>query len=350
MPSTAAPTSPRFLEACRRRKTDATPIWLMRQAGRYLPEYRKIRETATLLEMCERPELAAEVTLQPLRRFDLDAAILFADILLVPRAMGLKLEFVKGEGPVLTPPIRSRRELARLREPDPHESLGFVLDAVRIVRRELAPGKALIGFAGAPFTVASYMVEGGPSDDYRTTKAMMHGDAPLWRALMMKLSRATIRYLRAQVEAGAQAVQLFDSWVGSLSPEDYERFVRPYSKLVIDEVSELGVPVISFGTGNSGFLDRFAAAGGDVVGADWRIPLDEAWSKIGRGRAIQGNLDPVLLTSGPTRAVLGAARRILERAGGRPGHIFNLGHGVLPTTPPERVKALVDFVHHESAR
>ena len=340
----------RFLRACRRQPVDATPIWLMRQAGRYLPEYRKIREKASLLEMCENPALAAEVTLQPLRRFDLDAAILFADILLLPRAMGLRLEFVKGEGPRLSPPVRSAKAVARLREPDPREKLGNVLDAIRLIRRALAPDKALIGFAGAPFTVASYMVEGGPSDHYLATKAMMHGEPALWKALMTRLARATAAYLVAQVEAGAQAIQLFDSWVGELSAEDYERFAKPYSKHVLDAVSKMGVPLISFGTGNSGFLDRFSSAGGDVVGADWRIPLDEAWRRIGPGRAVQGNLDPVLLAAGPTKAMLAGAKGVLARAGGRNGHIFNLGHGVLPMTPPERVKALVDFVHEESER
>ncbi|MBI5202221.1 MAG: uroporphyrinogen decarboxylase [Elusimicrobia bacterium] len=349
MPSIAAPTS-RFLRACRRQAVDATPIWLMRQAGRYLPEYRKIREKATLIQMCENPALAAEVTIQPLRRFDLDAAILFADILLLPRAMGLHLEFVKGEGPRLTPPMRTAKAVARLREDDPRQTLGYVMDAIRLIRRELKPGKALIGFAGAPFTVASYMVEGGPSDHYLVTKAMMHGEPQLWKALMTKLARATSAYLVAQVEAGAQAIQLFDSWVGELSASDYERFVKPHSKQVLDAVSKTGVPVISFGTGNSGFLGRFASAGGDVVGADWRIPLDEAWKLIGRDRAIQGNLDPILLASGPTKAMLAAAKAVLERAGGRNGHIFNLGHGVLPMTPPERVKALVDFVHDASRR
>ena len=342
--------TPRFLAACRRQRTDATPIWLMRQAGRYLPEYRKIREKATLLEMCERPEWAAEVTLQPLRRFDLDAAILFADILLVPRAMGLKLEFVKGEGPSLSPAVRTMRDVARLRETAPEESLAFVLDAVRLVRRALPEGKALIGFAGAPFTVASYVIEGGPSDHYLRTKAMMHGEPKTWDALMGKLARMTASYLRAQVAAGAQAIQLFDSWVGNLSAPDYERFVLPYSREVIRAVAKTGVPVIHFGTGTGGFIERLAAAGGDVVGVDWATPLDEAWKRIGRSRAVQGNLDPVLLAAAPTKALLAAAKDVLRRAGGRRGHIFNLGHGVLPMTPPEQVRRLVEFVHEETCR
>ncbi|MBI4422341.1 MAG: uroporphyrinogen decarboxylase [Elusimicrobia bacterium] len=340
----------RFLAACRREPVDATPIWLMRQAGRYLPEYRRIREKATLLEMCDRPELAAEVTLQPLRRFALDAAILFADILLVPRAMGLRLEFVKGEGPALSPPVRGLRDVSRLREAAPEEGFGSVLEAVRLIRRELRPEVALIGFAGAPFTVASYMIEGGPSDHYLKAKAMMHGDPAAWRALMGKIARVTAGYLTAQVAAGAQAVQLFDSWAGALSAADYERFVLPYSRRIIAAVSRTGVPVIHFGTGTSGFFERFASAGSDVVGVDWREPLDAAWRRLGPRQAVQGNLDPTLLIAAPRAALRRAAAEVLRQAGGRPGHIFNLGHGVLPPTDPDRVKALVDWVHEDSAR
>ena len=339
-------TVPRLLAACRRQKTDVTPIWLMRQACRYLPEYRKIREKAGFLEMCGNPALAAEVTLQPLRRFDLDAAILFADILLVPRAMGLKLEFVKGEGPALSPAVRTAKDIDRLRLPVPEEDLSFVLEAIRLVRRELPASKTMLAFAGAPFTVASYMIEGGPSEHYLKTKAMMHGAPKLWRALMSKLARATAAYLRAQVAAGAQAVQLFDSWAGALSAADYERFVLPYSREVIRSVKRAGVPVIHFGTGTGGFLETFASAGSDVVGVDSSTPLDGAWRRGGYARAVQGNLDPVLLAAAPTKAVLAAAADVLRRAGGRRGHIFNLGHGVLPMTPPDQVRRLVDFVHH----
>ncbi len=316
----------------------------MRQAGRYLPEYRRIREKNTLLEMCERPELAAEVTLQPLRRFDLDAAILFADILLPARAMGVKLEFKKGEGPVLTPPVRGAAAIGRLREFEPREELSFVLEALRLIRRELdKPGApALIGFAGAPFTVASYLVEGGPSDHYLRTKGLMHGEPRLWGKLMGKLSRVTIAYLSAQVEAGAQAVQLFDSWAGALSPEDYRRFVLPHSRAVISALKRKGIPVIHFGTGNSGFIEDFSA-GADVVGIDWRLPLDAAWRRLGPV-AVQGNLDPALLFA-PKDELKAAVRGVLRRARGRRGHIFNLGHGILPGTPPESVRAVADWVH-----
>lgn len=339
---------PRFLRACRRQAVDATPVWFMRQAGRFMPEYRRLREKYTILELCERPELAAEVTLQPLKAFPVDAGIIFADILLPARPMGLRLEFLKGEGPALSPAVRTVKDVERLREFDPKESLGFVLEAIRIVRRESA--LPLIGFAGAPFTLASYLVEGGPSDHYLKTKAMMHAEPELWHRLMSKLARITAAYLRAQVEAGAQAVQLFDSWVGCLSRDDYSQFVLPHSQAVLKSVAVAGVPTIHFGTGTSGFLKDFASAGGNVVGIDWRTPLDKAWKCIGYARGIQGNLDPALLASAPRTVLKRVVLSILLRAKARRGHIFNLGHGILPSTPVDNVRAVADWVHELSAR
>ncbi|MBI4386604.1 MAG: uroporphyrinogen decarboxylase [Elusimicrobia bacterium] len=343
----------RFLEACARRPVDATPVWFMRQAGRYMAEYRALRKRYSILELCERPELAAEVTLQPVRRFGVDAAILFADILLPARPLGLKLDFVRGEGPALSPPIRARRDVERLRDFDPRQGLPYVLEAVRIVRRELAATSggrvALIGFAGAPFTLASYLVEGGSSGHYFETKRMMYQDPKTWRALMEKLSRVTARYLEAQIEAGAQAVQLFDSWVGALSAADYRRFVLPYSRYVLESLRACKVPTIHFGTGTSGFLEEFREAGGDVIGVDWRIPLGRAWKKIGYGRAIQGNLDPVVLACGSGSELRDAVRAVLKEAAGRAGHIFNLGHGILPQTPVENVEAVVGWVRKYGA-
>ncbi|MFH1723376.1 MAG: uroporphyrinogen decarboxylase [Elusimicrobiota bacterium] len=343
------PVETRFLRACRRKPVDATPVWFMRQAGRYLPQYRRLRARYSMLELCESPEAAAEVTLQPVRLLGVDAAILFADILLPLRPMGLRLAFLKGEGPAVTPPVRAARDVERLREPDPREGLGFVLETVRTVRRELDGEVPLIGFAGAPFTLASYMIEGGPSRDYRHTKAMMRAAPGLWRSLMTKLAGVTAEYLKAQVAAGAQAVQLFDSWVGALSKTDYERFVQPYSARVLRAVARTGVPAVHFGTGTAPFLESFRDAGGDAIGVDWRLPLDEAWRRVGRGRAIQGNLDPTHLLL-PLGALKPAVRDVVRRAGGRPGHIFNLGHGVLPQTPPGHVRAVVDWVHEWTSR
>ncbi|MBI3297640.1 MAG: uroporphyrinogen decarboxylase [Elusimicrobia bacterium] len=338
----------RFLDACRLKKVDATPVWFMRQAGRYMPEYRAIRRKASFLEMCTDPAIAAEVTLQPVRFMAVDAAILYADILLLARPMGLKLEFVKGEGPVLTPPVRSAKAVAALRAFDPDVELGFVMDAIRLVRRELAGRIPLIGFAGAPFTVASYFIEGGPSKDYRWTKLMMHAEPRLWAALMAKIADATAAYLRAQVAAGAQALQLFDSWVGALSREDYLRSVKPWSDRVLAAARRTGVPVVTFGTGTAPFLEDFADSPADVVGVDWRLPLDAAWRRIGK-RAIQGNMDPVLLFL-PRPQLKKAVRAVLAEAGGRRGHVFNLGHGILQETPPDNVRAVADWVHEWTAR
>ena len=321
----------------------------MRQAGRYLPEYRRLRRRHSILELCARPEAAAEVTLQPVRRLGVDAAILFADILLPVRPMGLRLAFRKGEGPSLTPPIRTRRDIARLKIFAPEEGLGFVLKAIRLVRRELGGRVPLIGFAGAPFTLASYMIEGGPSKNFSRTKTMMWAAPDAWKDLMERLARVTTAYLKAQIDAGAQAVQLFDSWAGALAKTDYERYVLPYSRRVLGAVSRAGVPVLHFATGTAHFLESFRDAGGDVVGVDWRQPIDEAWKRIGRGRAVQGNLDPVALLL-PRKELRKAVRDVVSRADGRRGHIFNLGHGVLPQTPPDNVRAVVDWVHEWTTR
>jgi len=321
----------------------------MRQAGRYMPEYRRIREKHTLLEIVEQPELAAEVTLQPVRAFDVDAAILFADILLPVVPMGLHLEFIKGEGPAISDAVRSAAAVQKLRVVDAESDLGHVLEAVRLVRAELPPEVALIGFAGAPFTVASYMIEGGPSRDYRYTKTLMHAEPQVWEALMDKLADSLADYLLGQVQAGAQAVQLFDSWVGALTPQDYERFVLPYSRRVLGTVQASGVPVIHFGTGTATLLKLMKQAGGTVIGLDWRIPLDEGWDTLGEDIAVQGNLDPVALFQ-PLPVLRSQIEDVLHRAGGRPGHVFNLGHGILQHTPVENVRAAVEMVHELSAK
>jgi uroporphyrinogen decarboxylase len=339
----------RFLRACRREPTDATPIWLMRQAGRYMAEYRALREQYTILEMIQTPELAGEVTLQPIRAFDLDAAIIFADILPPLMGMGLELDFVRGEGPVLYNPVRSPADVSALRVHPPEETLGFTLEAIRLVRRELdGRGIPLIGFSGAPFTLAAYAVEGGSSRNYTEVKQFMMAEPQAWGSLMSKLSEVVGQYLLAQARAGTQALQIFDSWVGHLSPADYRDYVMPYSKRAIDMAKQAGVPIIHFGTDTSGMLELLRDAGGDVIGVDWRIDLDTAWNRLGDGVAVQGNLDPAALFA-PWPELKKRARQVLDQAGGRPGHIFNLGHGILPGTPVENVKRLVDFVHEYSA-
>lgn len=337
------PMHDRFLRACRREPTDVTPVWFMRQAGRYMPEYLELRKKHTLLEICKQPELALEVTLQPLR-LGMDAAILFADILLPLEPMGAPFEFAKGEGPVIHEPARDRAAIERLRVFDPEEGLGYVLEAIRLIRRELDGKTPLIGFAGAPFTIASYLVEGGKSSDYRLTKRMMWGEPDTFALLMGKIAEVVRRYLRAQIEAGAQAVQLFDSWVGALSPEDYREHVFPHVRHILRDVETMGVPVIHFGTNTASLLEAQRDAGGTVIGVDWRTPLGDAWRRIGYDRAIQGNLDPLLLCA-PREVVERRAKAILNEAGGRPGHIFNLGHGIIPETPVDTVKAVIDLVH-----
>jgi uroporphyrinogen decarboxylase len=335
----------RFLRACRSQSVDATPVWFMRQAGRYMPEYRELRKSHTILELAKSPELACEVTLQPIRALPVDAAILFADILLIVEPMGLKLKFAPG--PLISNPVRTAADVKALRVAGAAAGLDFVSRAVRLIRRELDGKKALIGFAGAPFTVASYMIEGGPSDHYKITKAMMTDRPDLWDALMKKVRTVTAEYLEAQVAAGAQAVQLFDSWIGALTPDQYRRFVRPHSKWILERLEKTGVPVISFGTGTNGFLEDFAGAGGTVIGVDWRIDLDEARRRIG-GKAVQGNLDPILLFSAK-KSLKDAVKDIVRRNGGRRGHIFNLGHGILPTTPVDNVRRVAEWVHEFSA-
>jgi len=334
----------RFLRACRRQPVDATPVWFMRQAGRYMSEYRALRERYSMLELCRDPDLATEVTLQPISRLPLDAAIIFSDLLLPLEHMGIPFDFVKGDGPQIAAPLRTEADIDRVRPFEPRESLGHVLQAIRQVKAELNGLVPLIGFVGAPFTLASYAIEGGHSNHYARAKALMFGRPAAWHRLCSRFAEMAGEYLVAQVEAGADAVQVFDSWVGALGPADYREFVLPHSRRIFDIVRPTGVPTIHFGTGTATLLDVMAEAGSDVVGADWRIPLDEAWRLIGPDRAIQGNLDPTLLLA-PRDRLVAAADDVLRRAGGRPGHIFNLGHGILPGTPVESVEALAEFVH-----
>lgn len=338
----------RFLKACRREPVDCTPVWLMRQAGRYMSEYREVRNRVPFLTMCKTPELAAEVTLQPVEKLGVDAAILFADILLPLEPMGVQIEFAQNEGPVIHNPIRTLADVKTLRIIEPEEDVSFVVEAVKLVRQKLNGRVPLIGFSGAPFTLASYIVEGGHSRNYIRIKSMMYNDPSTYHSLMDKVAQVVARYLNAQIRAGAQAVQLFDSWVGCLSPRDYEEFVLPHTHRVIKEL-EGGVPVVHFATGSSTFLELMKKAGGDVIGIDWRIDLDVAWQRLGYNVAIQGNLDPVVLFASPEE-IERRARGILEQAGGRPGHIFNLGHGILPETPVKNVIALVEAVHKHGKR
>jgi uroporphyrinogen decarboxylase len=319
----------------------------MRQAGRYMAEYRAIRAQAPILEICHRPELAAEVTLQPIERLHVDAAIIFADILLPFEPLGLGLAFEEGEGPVVHRPVRTAEDVSRLPEVDPESGLGHVLEAIRLTRRLLPSHIPLIGFAGAPFTLASYAIEGGSSRSFAETKRLMYGDPETWHALLDRLAALVGRFLAAQVQAGAEALQLFDSWVGCLSPSDYRQYVLPHSARAIAVAQEAGVPVIHFGTNTSNLLELMAEAGGDVIGVDWRIPLDVAWQKV-PGRAIQGNLDPCALFA-PLDHLREKVHDVLRRASGRPGHIFNLGHGILPSTSPDAVRAVVDMVREWSA-
>ncbi|MBI3001086.1 MAG: uroporphyrinogen decarboxylase [Deltaproteobacteria bacterium] len=337
-----------FLAACRREKTPYTPVWLMRQAGRYMEEYRRLRSEFSFIDLCRRPELAAEITLLPVDRLGVDAAIIFSDILLLLEPMGVGLEYGRGDGPVIRRPVRSGSEVGGLAEVEPEKSLGFVFEAIQRSCAALGGRVPLIGFSGAPFTLASYLIEGGSSRNYIYTKRLMYYEAEAWRALMERLVRAIARYLNAQIAAGAEAVQIFDSWVGCLSPQDYQQYVLPYSCATIEALTR-GVPVIHFSTGTAGLLRHIRAAGGDILGLDWRVNLDEAWESVGYDVGIQGNLDPVALLA-PVDEIHRKVAEILRRAGGRPGHIFNLGHGVLPDTPVEHVIAMVQAVHELSAR
>ena len=338
----------RFLKACRRGAVDATPVWFMRQAGRYMAEYRALRERHSLLEICRTPDLATEVTLQPVRRIDVDAAILFSDLLLPLEPMGLPFDFVKGEGPQLDRPIADATDIDRLRVFEPRESLRHVLAAIRQIQNELEDRVPLIGFAGAPFTLASYAIEGGHSNNFAKTKSLMYGHPDAWHRLCEKLADVVSDYLLAQIEAGVDAVQVFDSWVGTLSAADYREFALPHTRRIFDAIAGR-VPSIHFGTGTATILEELREAGGDVIGVDWRIPLDVAWDRIGFDHAVQGNLDPTLLL-GPVARMFHQTDDILRRIGGRPGHIFNLGHGILPSTPLEHVQMLAQYVHSASRR
>jgi len=332
----------RFLDACRRRPTDVRPVWFMRQAGRYMKQYRDIRARHTILEICKRPDLAAAVTLQPVEVLDVDAAIIFADLLLPVEPMGLKLEFLQGEGPHIDNPIRTSSDVDSLSISNT-DDLGYVGEAIQQVVKALAGRVPVIGFVGAPFTLASYMIEGGPSKTFLKTKQMMYRDETLWRRLMGKLVDVLGSFALMQVSSGARVIQVFDSWVGALGPDDYVRFVAPYSRALIERIRSTGAPVIHFGTGAAGFFRELHAAGGDVMGVDWRINIDQAWMDISYRSAIQGNLDPAVLMA-PLPELKMRVHELLKRTGSRPGHIFNLGHGILPETPVENVKACVEIV------
>lgn len=338
-----------FLKACRKEKAGFTPVWLMRQAGRYMKEYMAIREKHTFLEMCRKPEIACEVTLQPIKAFDLDAAIIFADILLPLDGMGINLEFTKGEGPSISNPVRTRKDIDAVKVIKPEQDVPYLLEAIKMVRKELNGKVPLIGFSGAPFTLASYIIEGEGSKNYINTKKLMYSDPEGWKVLMDKISEVVIVYLEAQIAAGAQVVQLFDSWVGCLGPDDFKKFALPYTKRIIETVSKKGVPVINFGTNTGTYLDLVKQGGGDVIGVDWKVRLDDAWKIIGHDKAIQGNLDPVVLF-GPVSEIRKRVKEIIDMAEGRPGHIFNLGHGIILGTPVDNVRAVIDAVHEFSGK
>ncbi len=344
----SAASSAPFLMACRRLATPFTPVWLMRQAGRYMPEYRAMRARHGFLELCKSPAAAAEVTLQPVDKLGVDAAILFADILLVLEPLGVGLEFTRGEGPHIERPVRSADDVTRLPAVAVDETVSFVFETIRLVRAQLGGRVPLIGFAGAPFTLASYLIEGGPSREFLRTKSFMRDEPAAWHALMTRLADITVAYVNGQIAAGVEAVQLFDSWVGTLAPADYRDSVLRHSQSVMKRLTP-GVPVIHFGTGTAGLLHLMKAAGGDVIGLDWRVDLAPTWERLGPDVAVQGNLDPAVLLAG-----LGEIRRgvkeILDAVGGRPGHIFNLGHGIHKETPVDHVVALVDMVHELSSR
>lgn len=337
-----------FLVACRRENTPYTPVWLMRQAGRYMEEYRKLRAQFSFLDLCKRPDLAAEITVTPVERLGVDAAILFADILLLLEPMGVELEYSKDDGPLIHSQVRTRTDVEQLLEFDPQEALPFVFETVRKSCVALNGKVPLIGFSGAPFTLASYLIEGGGSRNYLRTKRLIYSDPGAWRALMERLTQAVARYLNAQIAAGVEVVQLFDSWAGCMSPDDYQKYVLPHTRATIAAMTP-GIPVIHFSTGTAGFLRSLRAAGGDIIGLDWRVNLDEAWECLGYDVGVQGNLDPAALIASP-KEIRRRVSDILRRADGRPGHIFNLGHGILPDTPVDNVIAMVRAVHELSAR
>lgn len=336
------------MKACRLEPTDVTPVWLMRQAGRYMEEYREVRAQTTFLELCKNPQLCSEVMCTAVKRLGVDAAIIFSDLLPILEPMGLDLEFAQGEGPVIHNPVREGADVERVLELESIDSLHFVTETVRQTRADLPEDLPLIGFAGAPFTLASYAIEGGSSRNYLYTKTLMYRDEGAWRALMERFVRAVTLYLNAQIAAGAQCVQLFDSWAGCLGPDDYRRYALPYVREIIAGIVP-GVPVINFGAGNPALLPLLAAGGSAVIGVDWRVRLDEAWATVGHDRAVQGNLDPTILLA-DREEIRRRAKDVLDQAAGRPGHIFNLGHGILQQTPVDNAIALVDAVHELSSR
>lgn len=341
----------RFLDACHLRQPDATPVWFMRQAGRCLVEYRELRKRFNddILKMARTPDVAAQISLMPVEKFGVDGAVLYADIMLPLAGMGIDVEIEPEVGPIIHNPVRTMQAVEALRVIDAEESTPFVLEAIRLLRRELEGKQAIIGFSGAPFTLACYMIEGRPSRDYALAKALMYGQPAVWHALMEKITEVVIRYLRAQVQAGVDVVQLFDSWVGALSPSVYRRFVLPYSRRIFEAVKQTGAPAIHFGTDTASLLEAITEAGGDVISVDWRVDLDDAWARVGAERGIQGNLDPTLLLT-RWETVEQGMQDVLRRAGNRPGHIFNLGHGVLAATNPDLLRRLVDAVHEATAR
>jgi uroporphyrinogen decarboxylase len=336
------------MKACRREPVDATPVWLMRQAGRYMREYRNLRARVPFLTLCKDPSLVSEVTVTAAQKLGVDAAIIFADLLLIVEPLGFELEYASGDGPLVRPPLREAASVGRLREVEPQESLGYLFEAIRQTRADLQPEMPLLGFAAAPFTLASYLIEGSGSRNYIHTKKLMYGEPEAWRALMEHLARNLARYINAQIAAGVQAVQIFDTWIGCLGPRDYRDFVLPYTRTLVRGIHP-GTPVIQFGTGTSMLLESIREAGGDIIGLDHHVELDEAWARLGYDVGVQGNLDPAVLYA-PPAYIRTRVRRILDQACGRPGHIFNLGHGILPGTPEEHVVALVDCVHEMSNR
>jgi uroporphyrinogen decarboxylase len=339
----------RMLAACRRREVDRTPVWFMRQAGRCLADYRRLRERYDILTITRTPELCAAVTRMPVDQLGVDGAVLYADIMLPLYGMGVPFSIDPGVGPIVHEPVRDERAVAALRVVEPEEATPDLFETIRMLRKELDGRAALLGFAGAPYTLASYLIEGRPTKEHARAKALMYGDEALWAQLMETLTEVTIRYLRAQVEAGAQVIQLFDSWMGDLGRDDYQRSVLPYVRRIFDGIRDTGVPTIAFGTGTVGLLESMGEAGSDVVSVDWRVPLDEAWRRIGEDKGIQGNLDPAVMLA-PMPAVEARVRDILGRAANRPGHVFNLGHGVLPDTPSESLAEVVRIVHAATER
>ncbi|HLL79345.1 MAG TPA: uroporphyrinogen decarboxylase [Ktedonobacteraceae bacterium] len=356
MPSTTQTTqttqttgAARFLAACHHTQPDATPIWFMRQAGRCLAEYRELRKRYDILTMAKTPELCAQVTLMPVKQFGVDGAVLYADIMLPLEKMGISLEIEPDIGPIIHNPVRTMRDVEHLRVLDAEEATPYVMEAIRLVRSEIGGKQAVIGFSGAPYTLACYMIEGRPSRDYGIAKSLMYSQPQVWDALMSKLSEVVTRYLLAQIRAGVDVVQLFDSWVGALSPSAYRRYVLPYTQRIFSAIQQTGTPSIHFGTSTSSLLELMTEAGGDILSVDWRVDLDAAWERIGYDRGIQGNLDPTLLLT-PWEVIEQGMLDVLRRANNRPGHIFNLGHGVLAPTDPDVLRRLVDAVHSVTAR